>query len=314
MNIPWVESPLFGKLLAEANLSERDRERVLHYAEEGYVIFDFPSERLDAFAEEIQEKMMKPEGQLAVNTTMMARRRLQDAWKTSEAVRALATNEGVLSLLRLFYRREPIPFQTLNFPVGTEQATHSDTIHFHCVPHRFMCGVWVALEDIDDANGPLHIYPGSHRLPIWDMHDLGLPAGRESYHAYEETVRDLIREMHLQKKQVHLKKGQALVWAANLLHGGEPIRDPARTRFSQVTHYFFENCLYYTPMHSDPYLGKVAIRQMTNIIDGKPVPNVYAGEALCPETIDRLRSSTSNPSTGATARGILKRIVRKMLR
>ena len=31
-----------------------------------------------------------------------------------------------------------------------------------------MCGVWVALEDITEDNGPLHYYPGSHRLPDYD--------------------------------------------------------------------------------------------------------------------------------------------------
>jgi len=28
-----------------------------------------------------------------------------------------------------------------------------------------MCGVWLALEDIDADNGPLIYYPGSHRGP-----------------------------------------------------------------------------------------------------------------------------------------------------
>jgi hypothetical protein len=42
------------------------------------------------------------------------------------------------------------------------------------------------------------------------------------------------------------------VWSANLLHGGSPQRDKNRTRKSQVTHYFFEGCKYYTPAISEP--------------------------------------------------------------
>jgi hypothetical protein len=45
-------------------------------------------------------------------------------------------------------------------------------------------------------------------------------------------------------------KGQALIWAANLLHGGSVQHDPARTRWSQVTHYYFRDCIYYTPAFS----------------------------------------------------------------
>ena len=47
-----------------------------------------------------------------------------------------------------------------------------------------------------------------------------------------------------------IKKGQALIWSANLLHGGSPAKDPNRTRKSQVTHFFFEGTRYYTPLMS----------------------------------------------------------------
>lgn len=74
--------------------------------------------------------------------------RLQDAWEFHADAKALAVHASILRILKLFYQRDPIPFQTLNVALGTEQSTHSDAVHFHSVPHRFMCGVWVALEDI----------------------------------------------------------------------------------------------------------------------------------------------------------------------
>ncbi len=43
-----------------------------------------------------------------------------------------------------------------------------------------------------------------------------------------------------------IKQGQALIWYANLLHGGAAQTDLSRSRHSQVTHYYFENCTYYT--------------------------------------------------------------------
>ena len=34
------------------------------------------------------------------------------------------------------------------------------------------------------------------------------------------------------------------------------VRDPESTRLSQVTHYYFEDCVYYKPVHSDTALGE----------------------------------------------------------
>jgi hypothetical protein len=177
--------------------------------------------------------------------------RIQDAWRVSRNVREVALAPRVLGLLEALYQRRPLPFQTLNFRVGTQQAAHSDTLHFNSQPAAFMCGVWVALEDIDADNGPLVYYPGSHKLPEVMMQDIGAGTGEEEYPKYEAYIEDMIVREGLQPQYAHIEKGQALLWAANLLHGGAPQNDPSRTRLSQVTHYFFEGCRYWTPMLSD---------------------------------------------------------------
>lgn len=62
-----------------------------------------------------------------------------------------------------------------------------------------------------------------------------------------------------------IEKGQAVIWAANLLHGGAPQKDRERTRHSQVTHYFFEGCKNFAPLLSSPsrrfYIRPTWIRQ-----------------------------------------------------
>jgi hypothetical protein len=75
-------------------------------------------------------------------------------------------------------------------------------------------------------------------------------------------------------------RSPALIWAANLLHGGSRQRDPNATRWSQVTHYFFENCCYITPMHSDVMIGKLQVRELTDIATGERVPNIYIDASL----------------------------------
>lgn len=176
--------------------------------------------------------------------------RVFNGWKLSRAIRSIALAPRVLRLLKQLYGRAPRPFQTLNFPIGTEQKVHSDVIHFDSDPQTFMCGVWVALEDIDLENGPLVYYPGSHRLPVVTMDTISSVWGPEQYPLYEAYVGKLVRDMNLTPHYAVLRKGQALIWAANLLHGGSVHRDKGRTRHSQVTHYYFEGCQYFSPLSS----------------------------------------------------------------
>jgi phytanoyl-CoA dioxygenase PhyH len=177
--------------------------------------------------------------------------RVQDAWRLNANVKALALAPRVLAILDELYGRRPLPFQTLNFRRGTEQAPHSDALHFSSVPEGFMAGVWVALEDMDMENGPLVYYPGSHKLPMVTMQDVGVDAKRTEYKQYEEHIAGLIEREGLEPAYATIPRGHALVWSANLLHGGADQADKSRTRHSQVTHVFFEGCRYYTPMLSE---------------------------------------------------------------
>jgi hypothetical protein len=240
--------------------------------EDGYVVVDLDIEDFDALAERVLADLDPhyTEGN----------RRVHDAWYFSEAVRKLGAHPSVLRILRVLYGRRSIPFQTLNFDVGTQQPSHSDTIHFHCTPRRFMCGVWVALEDLDELCGPLRVHPGSHNLPEYDMFDLGLPADAGHYQHYEDLVRWMLEAKGYPGHEVTLKKGQAIVWSANLFHGGSPIREAGRTRHSQVTHYYFEDCLYHFPMGSDTMTGRTMWREVIDIGEKRFVPQRYRGAVL----------------------------------
>ena len=48
------------------------------------------------------------------------------------------------------------------------------------------------------------------------------------------------------------KKGDVLVWHANLLHGGMPVVHPALTRKSMVAHYFAEGVICYHEISQRP--------------------------------------------------------------
>lgn len=236
---------------------------------------------------------------------MKGRSRIQDAYRESDCVLRLARHPAVLSMLAELCGRRPIPFQTLNFPRGTEQNTHSDTIHFHSWPQRWMCGVWVALEDITESNGPLHYYPGSHRLPIVDANDAS--ALDHGYGHYEAAIQELVTIAGLKKERFLPRKGDCLVWAANLLHGGEPILDPQSSRFSQVSHYYFEGCDFFAPLLSDVAVNQIYFRD--EIFDISTGEMVYSRHRRQLE--DRIRSRHSR-KLGDRIRQFAKRVSRRI--
>lgn len=280
--VPLVESMLFAASLDQMGLSNSERDVAIQLNEKGFAVFDFPDEDLEARIERIKADLTpqydferwRAEG-WAANDGL----RVQDAWRTHEDVRAIAANEAVLALLSKLYGRRAFPFQTLNFPVGTQQHVHSDSIHFSSVPERFMCGVWLALEDIHEDAGPLVYYPGSHKWPILYNDAIGKVAGTDTAEfaqpPFEEAWRALIDATGTKPEYFRPKKGQALIWAANLLHGGSRQNDPARTRWSQVTHYYFDDCAYYTPAFSDPLAGNLDLRDIVDVTTGKLMPNIY---------------------------------------
>ncbi|QJR04531.1 phytanoyl-CoA dioxygenase [Sphingobium yanoikuyae] len=307
--LPLIESPLFPALKAEWGLSAEEERIATDLHEKGYAVFDFPDADLDGRIDRIQSHLGPRYGidfadPQSDKTTR--ERRVQDAWQFDEDVRAIAANQAVLDLLSKLYGRRAFPFQTLNFPVGTQQDAHSDSVHFSSLPERFMCGVWLAMEDIGPDAGPLFYYPGSHKWPIMT----NALIGRRGYGSDLASAQDpyapawqALREVHgAQEERFLPKKGQALIWCANLLHGGSRQNDPTLTRWSQVTHYYFDDCIYYTPAFSDEAIGKLALRNLVSIGDGEARPNRYMGEEVKQPAI-----IPNSPRRPAWQRKLLKR-------
>ncbi|GAM97159.1 hypothetical protein U91I_00784 [alpha proteobacterium U9-1i] len=196
--------------------------------------------------------------------------RVQDAWRKSDAIRTLAGLKRVTDALAVAYSATPFPFQTLNFERGSQQAPHADIYHFTPEPAHLMCGVWLALEDVHPDAGPLVYFPKSHVAPVvtGDRPEGVTPEAGYST-VYEPAVRAEIDALGFEPKYALLKKGQAFVWAANLLHGGSPVRDATRTRRSLVTHYFFEGSDYHTLMHGDQRTGRRFRRLPQDVRNGR---------------------------------------------
>jgi ectoine hydroxylase-related dioxygenase (phytanoyl-CoA dioxygenase family) len=276
MNLPWVESPFFAQILKAKNLTSADAKIATEYNEKGYVVLQniFSDQLIENIKKDMLEKGFNPDYPIETARNEV---RIQDLWLKSESVQQMAIHPEIIKTLEMLYDREVIPFQTLNFKVGSQQMAHSDTMHFSCLPARYMCGVWVALEDITEENGPLFYYPGSHKTPEYDFSHFKNTLednSYENYPEYEKFIEQLMDVSPYKKEKFLAKKGDALIWSSNIVHGGSAVIDPQSTRFSQVTHYYFKDCVYYTPMLSNMATKELFLRRfLVNIRNGETLVN-----------------------------------------
>src|SRR5262249_44763304 len=127
---------------------------------------------------------------------------------------------------------------TINFTHGSEQELHQDTAVFHVVPPNYLVGAWLACEDISSDSGPLVVFPGSHRSPMFPEFDdypqtnLRTSPSPQRYAGFVHTV----SEQYVPTEFLP-KKGEVLLWHGMLIHGGSPVRDRSQSRRSYVCHY-----------------------------------------------------------------------------
>ena len=90
-------------------------EQLRAFSDQGLlkVDFGFDPQLLDQIITEV-----RPLYGTAYEDDLSAAIRCQDGWKEVDAVRQLAVHDSVLAALRMLMDREPLPFQTLNFPVA----------------------------------------------------------------------------------------------------------------------------------------------------------------------------------------------------
>jgi hypothetical protein len=259
---PFVEGPELEAALDRAGADAKTRRFARELSETGLGRLDLGPDA-DALCDAVLAEVEPMFADASVY-------RIQDAWLRSAAVRRLATLPAIVDTLSLVYGRPAFPFQTLNFKRGSQQGLHSDAVHFHAEPALFMCGVWIALEDTRPDAGPLTYVPGSHKLPVLTMRGAGVEAARPTdadyARAYVPALAAKLEASGLPRAEVLPRKGEAVVWAANLAHGGAPIANPGATRRSLVVHFYFDGCVYYTPVHSDVEAGHLAVP--ANVITG----------------------------------------------
>ncbi|MDA8886648.1 phytanoyl-CoA dioxygenase family protein [Bacteroidia bacterium] len=182
------------------------------------------------------------------------------AYEKIPLLKEVITAPSIRSILEELVGHEVLPFQSINFQYGSEQAAHSDSVHMATYPSGGLIAIWVAFDDIAEDNGPLFYYPGSHKLPYATNVDIGNSKGwlfspnpNKNYENYQARI---VQEKGLKKEVLSAKKGDVFVWHANLLHGGMPHLDKSKTRRSMVVHYFIKDRICYHELSQRPAIVK----------------------------------------------------------
>jgi ectoine hydroxylase len=258
--IPWLDKKVpvedIKQKLSQTDFSEGTKQSILDWKDNGFAILNkFLDEKtVDSINHEIERLLDEKKIEFTLGNKIMF------ANKSSEIIKNVTENKNITNVLDFLLGRKVIPFQTINFIEGSQQHAHSDSIHMTTYPLGYLVAIWVALEDVTEDCGPLCYYPGSHKLPylLNDGYERGgnvFTVGADSnYLKYEEKIGAVVKETKISKKIFTAKKGDVLIWHANLIHGGEKITRVGSTRKSMVVHYFAEDVIKYHEITERPAL------------------------------------------------------------
>jgi ectoine hydroxylase len=261
-DIPWLDQAnALEKLLEHPDFhlfSPTIQVQIRHFIENGYLVLRGWLDNIQVAEINAEIDKLLTQQKTDFNYTG---RKIMAAYEISPTINHYFRQSALINLLTFMMGKKIIPFNTINFLEGSEQRAHSDSIHMTTEPQGYMIAAWTALDDCDENNGPLFYYPKSHRFPYimspdYDSGNTQLLLGKDNNRQYENHIERLLTEKHLEKEYFYAKKGDILLWHANLIHGGSPILQKGRTRKSMVAHYFTEGVLCYHEMSQRPALIK----------------------------------------------------------
>lgn len=240
--------------LRSGALEEDSRAELEHWIRHGYVVFPgaVPAEEVDRYRAELAEVWDEVDRRYQVEidgvySTLSpelrsANTKLVDAYVHSELARRLAFSPRIATFLRRVFERDILLFQSLSFERGSEQFVHQDTAYVVVSSPMELAASWIALEDVQPGSGELVYYPGSHRYDEflfksgarnWNRQR----DGDEVHMRYRESLHEQAAERGLELERFTPRKGDVLMWSADLAHGGSAITRPGATRQSLVCHY-----------------------------------------------------------------------------
>ncbi len=158
----------------------------------------------------------------------------------SKAAMKLSTAKSLLRMSTLLLEEPATLVSYIGFKWGSEVGVHQDLAAMHIHPKNRLIGVWLAGEDVDPLAGPLGVFSGSHRVPIWPGWKNYPQTNLRTCHldtraSEEQYLKNAVAGA--ERIALPVKKGDAIFTHGLLIHGGNKIQNRVRTRFSSVIHY-----------------------------------------------------------------------------
>ncbi|MDC8446372.1 MAG: phytanoyl-CoA dioxygenase family protein [Nitrosomonas sp.] len=250
----WVDRhdahDVLARKKAEGEIDEEMARHFEHFINEGYVIFPraVSNELIDEYLSMFEQAWQSPPPGIYAHCERKVLPLSKDMYdkvaKVSDLhyyfprAHEIIFPEPVRRFLTLVYDRPPVVFQTMSMRKGTEEQLHTDTGPLTLTEPVALTASWLALEDVDLRAGALEYIPGSHHIEV--LVNGVSKAHQGDYVAYGKAlaeIRQRCAENGLQTVQFTAQKGDVLIWAADLMHGGAVIEDSTLTRKSLVCHF-----------------------------------------------------------------------------
>ncbi|MCO6415278.1 phytanoyl-CoA dioxygenase family protein [Siccirubricoccus sp. KC 17139] len=168
------------------------------------------------------------------------RTKLLDIYTHSDAARQVIAAPAVVEFLAALFEDKPKAFQSLNFHTGLQQPMHKDTAYVKVDGNPLaLAATWTALEDIEAGTGELEYFIGSHRAPdfLFGGFSKWMENFSDEHQAFLDSVLADAKTYQQTRGKFLAKKGDVLVWHADLANGNPAMLQRDKTRQSLVTHF-----------------------------------------------------------------------------
>ena len=257
----WIDRADFADEFAcrrrDGRLGAALAAKIEAFARDGYLVIPgaVSHRKVDALNAEIEKFWDDPPFGLLIETWEPDRKlkliaadkqyrdgttKLLDLYAFSARARDAIAAPAVVEFLSAIFDDKPKAFQGLYFHKGSEQDIHKDTAYVKVDSGPMnLAATWLALEDVKAGTGELVYYLGSHRAPeyLFSGYSKWAETNSSEVGTFLDSL-DADAARYGQRQEAFLaRKGDVLIWHADLAHGGAPIQHPGATRMSLVTHF-----------------------------------------------------------------------------
>jgi phytanoyl-CoA hydroxylase len=256
----WIDADDWQHSLQERlrsnKLDQPMADKIASFVRDGFIILPQAAEiaTIDQFERDISDALRNGNENLLYQTPgdptprkveagmPRERIRINDAFVGLPSALKLLGSPAIVEFLAAIFDEPPMVFQSLSFDTGSGQGLHQDTAYVVVDRPLELAACWIALEDVRPGSGELEYLVGSHRLSDWDFggnkkHWNLETDGEETHTKWCHWIIEEGARRGLRREKFLPRKGDVLIWHADLAHGGSLNIDQTLTRKSLVGHF-----------------------------------------------------------------------------